>query len=78
MVVHSTLATDAALLLTPADAGRLINVTPGAIRQATLRGRLRPALITPSGLRLYLPDAVLEYAAGVRARRAQRRAGVAA
>lgn len=63
--------------LTAAEAGRLAGgLTASAVRAATARGQLQPALITAGGIRLYLPDAVLGWrrtmAERRRAREAQR------
>jgi excisionase family DNA binding protein len=49
--------------LTSAGAGRLLGVTPGAIRAATDRGRLKVAATASGGLRLYRREDVERYAA---------------
>ena len=40
-------------LLESADAGRILNVSAGFVRQLAQRGRLRAAVITPRGVRLF-------------------------
>lgn len=58
------------MLLTSADAGRLIKRTPATIRRAAVLGRLRVAAVTSGGERLFLRDDVLEYRARMDAVRA--------
>jgi len=40
-------------LIESADAGRILGITPSAVRQLALRGRLTPSVVTPRGARLY-------------------------
>jgi DNA-binding transcriptional MerR regulator len=44
--------------LTPAEAGRILNLTPDGVRLAADTGRLRVAATTQSGRRLFLRDDV--------------------
>lgn len=46
-------------LLESADAARLLNVTPTAVRAMARKGRLRVAFETPRGARLFQADDVL-------------------
>jgi predicted site-specific integrase-resolvase len=40
-------------LLTPAEAGKLLDITPNGVRKASDQGRLKVAALTASGRRLY-------------------------
>jgi hypothetical protein len=55
--------------LTPADVGRIADVTPGAVRAQTARGRLPVAAVTAGGMHLYTRETAERYAA----ERAQRK-----
>jgi len=55
--------------LTPADVGRIADVTPGAVRAQTARGRLPVAAVTAGGVHLY----TREQAEGYARERAQRK-----
>jgi DNA-binding transcriptional MerR regulator len=57
--------------LTTADAGRILDLTPAAVRLAASDGRLRVAVVTPSGQRLYSREDVEALAS--RRQRARRR-----
>ena len=54
-------ALESSAYLTTADAGRLLNLTPAAIRLAANTGRLAVAMRTSSGQRLFSRDAVEEF-----------------
>lgn len=56
--------------LTPADAGRILGLTPAGVRLAADTGRLRVAATTPNGGRLFLREDVEQLK---RDRRAARR-----
>jgi hypothetical protein len=56
--------------LTPADAGRILGLTPAGVRLAADSGRLRVAASTPNGGRLFLREDVEQLK---RARSAARR-----
>lgn len=56
--------------LTPADAARILGLTPAGVRLAAHDGRLRVAATTPSGVRLFLREDVEAFSrARSRARR---------
>lgn len=48
--------------LSTAEAGRLAGCTPDAIRAAAREGRLKPAAMTGSGIRLFTREGVLVWA----------------
>ncbi|HVL66530.1 MAG TPA: hypothetical protein VM364_04625 [Vicinamibacterales bacterium] len=48
-------------LLQSADAARLLDLTPEAIRIAARQGRIAVAMETPRGVRLFTREAVEEY-----------------
>lgn len=45
-------------LLTPADAAKILGLTPAGVRLAAKDGRLRVTATTPSGARLFLREDV--------------------
>lgn len=47
--------------LLSADVAGLLGITPAAVRQAAVAGRLRVAAITPKGVRLFRPADVEDY-----------------
>jgi hypothetical protein len=49
-------------LIETADVARRLDVTPAAVRQAARDGRLKPAIVTPRGQRLFLTGDVDEFA----------------
>jgi DNA-binding transcriptional MerR regulator len=48
-------------LRTSAEAARRLHVGPDRIRQLARAGRLRPAVVTESGLRLFADDELARY-----------------
>ena len=60
-------------LLTPADAARILGVTPAAVRDMARRGRLAVAVLTHGGNRLFRREAVERLA---RLRATQRQSSV--
>jgi hypothetical protein len=55
--------------LTKADVGRLLGLTPSAIRAAAIAGRLTVAATTATGVRLFRREDVEAYVASRRAPR---------
>lgn len=49
--------------LTSADVGRVLGLTPAAVREAAKRGALRPSAVTLGGIRLFSEADVAAYAA---------------
>jgi DNA-binding transcriptional MerR regulator len=49
-------------LLMSADAGRVLNLTPAAVRQLARRGTLPVARMTPRGVRLFTREAIEQLA----------------
>jgi hypothetical protein len=59
-------------LLEAADAGKVLDLTPGMVRVLVETGRLRPVAITPRGVRLFEPRDVEALARERRERQRQR------
>ncbi len=59
-------------LLSPSDAARILGVVPATVRAMALSGRLPPATMTESGIRLFRREDV-ERLAAERAKRPRRR-----
>lgn len=57
--------------LTAADVGRVVGITPAAVRAADARGKLIPVAITAGGVHLYTRESAERY----RVERAARRRG---
>lgn len=64
-------------LLSPSDAARILGVVPATVRAMALSGRLPPATMTESGIRLFRREDV-ERLASERAEREERRGALAA
>ncbi len=64
-------------LLTPADAARVLGVVPATVRQMAISGKLPPAVMTESGMRLFRRSDVERLAAEREAQETQNRSPVA-